>query len=164
MCSCDWQKQQYFSQEHLRSGLSHWEQRVITLEAFTLSRSKLSPSERCGEPAKVKKPRRPPSRASGKTTLFHRKLRLRRLREEPARVKSWEPVRPPPPSETSILRRPYSSQSKERHPAKPGSWPASLPAGKPDGAQSRASGGAPHISYRFLRAAGIPWQAESAGI
>jgi hypothetical protein len=44
MCSCDWQKQQYFSQMHCASGLSHCEQTVVNViipppkpqSAFTL--------------------------------------------------------------------------------------------------------------------------------
>jgi hypothetical protein len=41
---CDWQKQQYFSQVHWRSGLSHCEHRVITAVPFRLNRLALGHS------------------------------------------------------------------------------------------------------------------------
>lgn len=39
---CDWQKQQYFSQVHCVSGLSHCEHTVVNSASSGLSRSQLA--------------------------------------------------------------------------------------------------------------------------
>jgi hypothetical protein len=36
MCSCDWQKEQYFSQVHCVSTLSHCLQTVVTVDVLPL--------------------------------------------------------------------------------------------------------------------------------